>query len=110
MRMKSIILAFILYASFDPSPAVAHCYEHWYYPWPQHCKAGVAKQVNARDLKSLDRKVIRVQPPSSAPIQHAPEFVMPDMSAAWETPGITKELYDGLERKRAIIILQGNYR
>ncbi len=36
--------------------------------------AGVAKLVDAEDLKSSDRKVIRVQFPSSAPVNFLESF------------------------------------
>lgn len=106
MRAKSIILAFILYVSFNPTPAKSHCYQHWYYPYPQHCSSGRGETGRRTRLKISEPLAVRVRVPPSVPI---PDFVMPDMSAAWETPGITKELWDGINRKRAIMQMENQH-
>lgn len=54
------------------SLANAHCYSIWKYPKPQHCNAGVAKLVNAEDLKSSGTS-LQVQPLSPAPEDEIPD-------------------------------------
>ena len=65
IRSRAIIPAILL----APSYANAHCYSRWYYHYPQHCEADVAKLVDARDLKSLGNTPypIQVQVLSPAP-------------------------------------------
>jgi hypothetical protein len=45
------MVAFILWAS----PANAHCYQHWHYPWPQHCGVSRAPVGIVRRAEEQDR-------------------------------------------------------
>lgn len=57
------------------TPADAHCYARWHYPWPQHCRVTLAAFVP----KPMDRPSV-VLPVARPDIRNIP---LPDMSANW---------------------------
>lgn len=93
--MRVIALAIVLYISITPAKACHH-YREWYYPTPQHCYSG---------RSTISRLIIH--PVLIKPVQpYVPLFVLPDMTATWEYPGLSKELYDEMKRKRAILQME----
>jgi hypothetical protein len=61
---RSLVSSSLLLVTFV-LPAESKCYSKWYYPYPQHCNAGVAKLVNAEDLKSSGKSLqVQALPPA----------------------------------------------
>ena len=89
-RLLIVVLCLIA-----PEYAYAHCYKRWYYPWPQNC--GYSNHVRySRSIPSIPRRDIHTD--SISPL--------PDMTAIWEAT-VSRELYEGMQRKRALILLGG---
>jgi hypothetical protein len=84
--LRGLALALVLAAT----PALAcHRFTRWAYPFPQTCGA----------TRASERSPIAV-------LRQAQDAItLPDMTAAWETPGASKDLWDGIERKGAILKL-----
>ena len=83
--LRGLALASVLAAT----PALAcHHFTRWAYPFPQTCG------TRASD------------PPPIAVLRQAQDAItLPDMAAAWETPGVSSDLWDGIERKGALLRL-----
>jgi hypothetical protein len=64
--------------SWVTTPAEAHCYRHWYYPWRQECRDYIyeptARLPRARRIYPV------VLPPTRVNYDGIP---LPDMSAQW---------------------------
>ena len=89
MRLLIVVLCLIA-----PEYAYAHCYKRWYYPWPQNCGYS----------HSYSRSSVRYQRHYAIPT--TPYIPIPDMTATWEAT-VSRELYEGMQRKRALILLGG---
>jgi hypothetical protein len=70
------------------SPASAHCYSVWRYPYPQHC-GGVYTRTTA------------VRHAVAHPVEVRYDIPLPDMSATWGG-AIDSELELSLQRQKAI--------
>jgi hypothetical protein len=92
------------------SPAAAHCYAIWHYPYPQHCGGSyVRHQIRA----SIYR--VRSDPAPRVLVLNVHNnvgmnFKLPALNddLAWDMPLETKEqleLYEGIQRVKAILLL-----
>lgn len=57
--MKALAVTLALIAT----PASAHCYSRWYYPWKQHCGAEASRVVAARTPAREDASLSPPLPP-----------------------------------------------
>ena len=77
------------------TPADAcHIFKHWAFPFPQRCGVQVRPMRAAASI-----------PSRGAPQARPPSFIVPDMTFVSETPGISKELWEGMKRHRALLQL-----
>ena len=81
--MRWIALAALLAST----PVEAHCYSHWYYPWPQRC--GVARQGQFRTISDkFGQAQIRANSRKSAAPEILPkigidiEILLPSLARA----------------------------
>jgi hypothetical protein len=83
--------------------ADAHCYSHWYYPFPQNC--GVA-------YRSHSHRMALLQFDSTVPVHSVTyDIPLPDLSGIWINSTETEEqleLMEGLDRIKAIKSLSNN--
>jgi hypothetical protein len=99
---KRVIIATLLVINVTPTSA--HCYTHWYYPWPQNCRGIYTRQSYRPPIISRAN--------FSPPVHNdSLDIPLPDMSGIWintvETPE-QLELMESLQRLKALKSLQNN--
>jgi hypothetical protein len=99
--MRAVLIGAFLLSLGATNAEACHRFSRWYYPYPQRC-----------DTRSLRHDLVyRVtsDPPVPTPreddVTTDPEIPLPDMAAVWEPQSDFKELQEGLERKKALILL-----
>lgn len=70
------LVAMILIAS----PAEAHCYATWKYPWPQHC--GVSPPVRAAVARVAAREEMPTPAPLPVGLREQPDIPAPPLLTA----------------------------
>ena len=72
--------ALTLALTLTAGPVEAHCYSHWYYPWPQSCRATSAASVQHRRTWFVE-----IAPEPAPLLAPAPEVEDPAKAQAIET-------------------------
>jgi hypothetical protein len=93
--MRIILVAVFLASMGSAAEASCHKYSRWYYPFPQRCKIVTASYE------------VPLRSPPLPPVPDPPDYdiPLPDLAAVWEPMVDQKELQEGLERKKALILL-----
>ena len=99
--MKPTVIAVALLWA---SSAQAHCFTIWHYKTPQHCGLLKNAQKNFRENRFSNPAIVRAV--FHPPMDVVPAILLPDMTMTWEVPGISRELYDGIKRRRAILLME----
>ena len=88
--MRWIALALVLAAT----PAEAHCYSRWYYPWPQRCQSSPSRPaIDRHGAKGRDAY-------AEAPPRIDPDIPLPSLAQADLDGG------EADEPTRALILLR----
>jgi hypothetical protein len=99
--MRAVMIGAILsLLGITEVEAACHKYSRWYYPFPQRCRIIAANYEVP--TKPTD--------PPLPPIPDSPNYdiPIPDMAGVW-VANDQKELAEGLERKKALILLLGGH-
>jgi hypothetical protein len=99
--MRAVLIGAFIVAMGTNDAEACHRFSRWYYPFPQRC-----------DTRPLRHDLV-YRVPSDAPLppvvpredEETTEIPLPDLAGVWEPLEDYKELKEGLERKKALILL-----
>jgi hypothetical protein len=95
IEMRTVLVVVFLGLMGSAAEASCHKYSRWYYPFPQRCRIVQAAYE------------VPIKAPPLPPIPDSPDYEipLPDLAGVWEPLEDYKELKEGLERKKALILL-----
>jgi len=100
--MRAVLIGAFLLSLGATNAEACHRFSRWYYPYPQRCDTRPLKHDLVYRVTSDPPSVL---PPAKEEEDPPDEIPIPDMAAVWEPQSDFKELQEGLERKKALILL-----
>jgi hypothetical protein len=97
--MRAVLIGAFLLSLGATNAEACHRFSRWYYPYPQRCDTRPLRRDLVYRVTSDPSSVL----PPAKEEEEEPEIPLPDMAAVWT--GDNKDLQEGLERKKALILL-----
>jgi hypothetical protein len=101
--MRAVLVGALLLSLGATDAEACHRFSRWYYPYPQRCDTRPLKHDLVYRVTGDPPSVL---PPIKEDADSEPDIPIPDMAAVWT--GDNKDLQEGLERKKALILLLGS--